>query len=129
MNESKKEMLLTAQAEINVDRESGDTRSKIIVLTNFGIIECELDHRIKLSEIKEDKEYPMTQLAFAIDDDPGIDQNAETKIDKDCVLLKEAVIHSFSSSGTVTLGSVCLSVDSVQGVSIGRLSNNSQHFE
>ena len=123
MNESKMEMLLSAQTILNLQRRSGDNLSNIIILTNMGLIECELDHRLKASEIQDDKAYTLTQLAFSINDDPGVNQVEETKINKDCVLLKNAMVHSFSSSKDCNLGSVCLSLDAVQGVSIGRMSS------
>lgn len=118
MNESKMEMLLTAQAMVNARKKAGDNDTKIIIMTNFGIIECELDHRIKISDIKNCSTYSLTQLAFSIDDDSEVDQNEEVRINKDCVLLKDAIIRSFSSSRITKLGSVCFSVDSVQGVSV-----------
>ncbi|MCI1956142.1 MAG: hypothetical protein LKJ21_07190 [Oscillospiraceae bacterium] len=112
---SKEEMLIRVAA-------SAAEGTKLQILTDIGIIECELNNLVSQERI--DKNEPCTPMQIALSGEEDSDVQKifdESKSPKhEFVLLKNAVIH-YPSGGACSIGELTLFLDSIEGFSVGLL--------
>lgn len=120
---SKKEMLIRVAALAH-------DKYKLIAITNFGVIECELNDLVTQDQI--DKNEPctplQTNLSCELDSDVQKVFDACKDSDQEFILLKNAVIH-YPSGGILTMDELALFLDSVVGFSVGHLDLSDPNFD